>query len=777
MKIGELTAVFDWDGFSRSQAALNRHLRMSERTVSRRLQSTFNTMNRMSALSSSNMARDMGRAFRNVQQIAQSAFNRVTSAYNSLRSHIRRGIVSTIKFNGINEAKGQVNGLQRQLAGLAAGVLGAAGAGQAGGFVFKTAMSFEDLEAGLYTATGSLKAAQKAFADMEKLAVKTPFKLEEVTTAFIRLKNIGLDPSNKAILAYGDIASAIPGKGIMDYVEAVADAVTGEFERLKEFGIKASKDAGNVTMRYRGEKFVAKATADGQIDPKAVERQLQLISTKFFGGSMERRAKTIGGVISNLGDAAQSVAYKMWKAGLDKPIIAAVKSMTKAIDDFLPKMKEIGRSVGVFARTDLPSTLRQINDLLPLVAAGISLMAANIVGSKIIMLVANFDKAMFLASLSATALNIAVGGLFLVAGAIILDFINYLNTGDSKLGEFAAKWPWVKQGLESAYESWKIFYFALEMGFQKIWIQLKGWMNEVKYFAKYLWDSVLEPFKMYGENLKTTFDAVKELFTWIGGKIKPLTDSLGRMAELAGIIFNRGQGDGSGVGGVSNGIPSPVAGGVGVNQSMANSLVKAAQVTKAAAGYCLNAVWRAQNLGLKEVNAGMSKIRGENAYEAADYLAKDPRFKEIKVTAQMMDDPKYARLLHGATAIFSQTSGYSRKSGHAEIWDMINKKALYGTGPKSLELSKGRLAGARVFVPRTNLEGTQTVTPAAVGGPRMTQAQPQGQTVNMTASPIQNFNFIGGNPSALTAQVGAAAQQGTAQALRSTAAQTTNRRD
>jgi hypothetical protein len=38
------------------------------------------------------------------------------------------------------------------------------------------------------------------------------------------------------------------GKDMMQMIEAVADASTGEFERLKEFGIKASKQGDQVAL-------------------------------------------------------------------------------------------------------------------------------------------------------------------------------------------------------------------------------------------------------------------------------------------------------------------------------------------------------------------------------------------------------------------------------------------------------------------------------------------------------------------------------------------------
>ncbi|CAL1241976.1 hypothetical protein [Candidatus Methylocalor cossyra] len=54
---------------------------------------------------------------------------------------------------------------------------------------------------------------------LRRFSTETPYELTEVTEAFIRLQSMGLD------------ASAM-GKPIMQFIEAVADASVGEFERL-----------------------------------------------------------------------------------------------------------------------------------------------------------------------------------------------------------------------------------------------------------------------------------------------------------------------------------------------------------------------------------------------------------------------------------------------------------------------------------------------------------------------------------------------------------------
>ncbi|MFN8993629.1 MAG: hypothetical protein ACK5X3_08215, partial [Pseudomonadota bacterium] len=62
-----------------------------------------------------------------------------------------------------------------------------------------TITKFERLEASLRTVTGSADKASVAFGFIEKFAAETPFQLEEVVDAFIKLKALGLAPSEEAL--------------------------------------------------------------------------------------------------------------------------------------------------------------------------------------------------------------------------------------------------------------------------------------------------------------------------------------------------------------------------------------------------------------------------------------------------------------------------------------------------------------------------------------------------------------------------------------------------
>ncbi len=164
------------------------------------------------------------------------------------------------------------------------------------GFIaVKTAASFEDYGSTLKTITGSQEAAKKAFDDLLEFTSTTPFQLDEVIGGFIKLKSRGLDPSQKALKSYGNTASAM-GMSLDQMIEAIADASTGEFERLKEFGITASSQGNKVAFTFQGTTTVIKKSS------KEIQKYLLQIGDLNFDGAMLEKMKNMNGVFSNLKD-------------------------------------------------------------------------------------------------------------------------------------------------------------------------------------------------------------------------------------------------------------------------------------------------------------------------------------------------------------------------------------------------------------------------------------------------------------------------------------------
>ena len=167
--------------------------------------------------------------------------------------------------------------------------------------VIEVRSEFEKFEAVLTNTLGSSSAAQLALADIKDMAAMTPFSVAELSGAFVKLTNYGLKPSMEAMRQYGDLASAV-GKGFDQLAEAVADATTGEFERLKEFGIKSKKEGDKVTFTFKEQATQVDFTAD------AIENYItSLGDLEGVSGSMAAISETLGGKVSNLGDSFDSL--------------------------------------------------------------------------------------------------------------------------------------------------------------------------------------------------------------------------------------------------------------------------------------------------------------------------------------------------------------------------------------------------------------------------------------------------------------------------------------
>lgn len=200
-----------------------------------------------------------------------------------------------------------------------------AGIGYAATQIKDATVKFESLQAGISTAVGSATEAQEVFKILQDFASSTPYDIEKVTTAFTQLVNYGLTPSERALKSYGNTASAMR-KDISQMVEAVADAVTGEFERLKEFGIKSKNEGDKIVFTFRGVETEVKNSAE------EIEKYLIELGENNFGDAMEAQANTMGGAINAMGSAWENMWYTVGQMGFDEAIADGISSATDGIN-------------------------------------------------------------------------------------------------------------------------------------------------------------------------------------------------------------------------------------------------------------------------------------------------------------------------------------------------------------------------------------------------------------------------------------------------------------
>lgn len=188
--------------------------------------------------------------------------------------------------------------------------------------------SFAIMSAQLETATGSAEAAAKEFDRLVQFAAETPFLLQQSVDAFTKLTNLGLEPSQRAMMSYGNTASAM-GKDLTQMIEAVADASTGEFERLKDFGITAKSEGDKVSFTFR------KMTTTIGKNAAEIEEYLMSLGETHFSTAMIARMATLDGAISNFQDTWDALFRNVLASGVGQLIEDGFRGATSALQEFM----------------------------------------------------------------------------------------------------------------------------------------------------------------------------------------------------------------------------------------------------------------------------------------------------------------------------------------------------------------------------------------------------------------------------------------------------------
>lgn len=235
--------------------------------------------------------------------------------------------------SGLGRVKNAVFSVQTAVAALA----GATGFGLLVKGTIETNREFQSLEASLSTFLGSTEKAQGAFKILQEFASTTPFALREVVGGFNKLVARGLNPTIQSLTAFGNIASGT-GKTLDQFIEAAADAAVNEFERLKEFGIKARSEGDKVVFTFKGvETEVTKSGA-------AISDFLVTLGETEFSGAIEKQSKTLNGAFSNLGDSFDMFKKAIGDAGFNDALV----NLAKFFSNIAKENDGLAQSIGRF---------------------------------------------------------------------------------------------------------------------------------------------------------------------------------------------------------------------------------------------------------------------------------------------------------------------------------------------------------------------------------------------------------------------------------------------
>jgi len=226
----------------------------------------------------------------------------------------------------IEGSVGRLSSTVASIKSVAAGVGASLGAALAVDRIVELNRESARLTASLVTVTRSQQAAAGQFAALQQLASDLGQSTDVLTEAYVGLANRGIKPSEERLRAFGNIAASIPGKNVGQVVEAVADALSGEFERLQEFGIKAVNQGDKVALTFQG------VTRQIENSSASIVSALEDIGKTQFAGALENQAASLDGSFNRAGVAVSRLASTIGASGLNAAIQTVVDLFREGVE-------------------------------------------------------------------------------------------------------------------------------------------------------------------------------------------------------------------------------------------------------------------------------------------------------------------------------------------------------------------------------------------------------------------------------------------------------------
>lgn len=308
----------------------------------------------------------------------------------------------SVEVGGLKGVFNEMKDVEGQLSSVVSGaVLIGFTKGIAGG-IAQTGMQFENLKTTLSNALGGAAEGAAAMQIIRETANEVKLSIDEVGNGFNKLINRGLKPTKDEFIQLTDVAKS-QGKEVDQYVEAVLDAMTGENERLKEFGVKA-KDAGDkVIFTFKGVSTEVKKN-----EQDIYNYLVALGKVPGVAGMSAKAADTFSGKLANIQSKIDGIKIAIFERIGEalKPILDVVANVLEGFQKWAEKNPELasGLTLIIMAITGLTGAFLVLTPII----AGVMALGAP-----------------FLLTIGAIALTI--GALVFV----LWDLWNGLMTGES----------------------------------------------------------------------------------------------------------------------------------------------------------------------------------------------------------------------------------------------------------------------------------------------------------------------------------------------------------
>lgn len=196
--------------------------------------------------------------------------------------------------------------------------------------VLETTPRYERFEAVLTNSIGNSSLATEKMNEITRWAANTPYKVDAVTESFVKMAGSGFMPTIREMDAMADLA-ANSNEPFEKLAEAVVEAQSGDFSKLKEFGISAKETNDQLTLTFQDQaREVANTSA-------AIRDYITSVGeSKGVAGAMANQGETTGTQMQSLNNNIelfyQSLGQRFQPAISGS--IGALNSMVIAIRDW-----------------------------------------------------------------------------------------------------------------------------------------------------------------------------------------------------------------------------------------------------------------------------------------------------------------------------------------------------------------------------------------------------------------------------------------------------------
>lgn len=205
---------------------------------------------------------------------------------------------------------------------------GAEMAKEVGGEFIRTAKEMEDMKVTFESLYTTAAEGEQKFHWLVNFARANPVMgLEAAKEAFLSLKNNGVEPTAAAMKAMGDTMAAMPGIGYM-LGKDVGEILEGRYAMggaIAQAGIKLHRSSKGGETSYHG----SYQNREGQTIPikldisdanKTIEQLTKILDDRF-GGTIDKHARTMTGLIARWGNDWQAFQMQV----MDNHVFAALE--------------------------------------------------------------------------------------------------------------------------------------------------------------------------------------------------------------------------------------------------------------------------------------------------------------------------------------------------------------------------------------------------------------------------------------------------------------------